>query len=138
MSATGTMDLLFQELQETIDNGGSVSDVKQRYQNILDTFPQLTLPEVADWFIKWQEERAKDNEKCYNCGYEEHPDNLSDNGYCSNCSNAFEEGHASGYMRAVSAIASKLFSEGALEIVVNSPDPNALLANLHALISEGR
>jgi hypothetical protein len=123
MSATGTMDLLFQELQETIDNGGSVTDVKQRYQNILDTFPQLTLPEVADWFGKWQQDRESDKEDCHNCGYEEHPDNLDPYGYCANCSNAFESGHETGYMEAVSIVAGKIEMD---------------LATLHALISEGR
>jgi hypothetical protein len=46
------------------------------------------------------------NENCQNCQYEEDPENLDANGYCQNCSNAYDNGHDTGFMSALQRLAS--------------------------------
>lgn len=46
-----------------------------------------------------------ENETCYNCGYEDDYVNFDANGYCYNCSNAFERGHDTGFMEALQQLA---------------------------------
>lgn len=53
MSATGTMEILLQELRETIQNGEGVEQIQQRYQNVIDEFPQLSMDDVVEYFEQW-------------------------------------------------------------------------------------
>lgn len=53
MSATGTMEILLQELRETIQNGEGVAEIQQRYQNVIDEFPQLSMDDVVEYFEQW-------------------------------------------------------------------------------------
>lgn len=53
MSATGTMEILLQELRETIQNGEGVEEIQQRYQNVVDEFPQLSMDDVVEYFEQW-------------------------------------------------------------------------------------
>jgi hypothetical protein len=65
MSAMSTLDLLFQELRETIQNNNGMTPegnkaINARYQTILDTFPMLTMQDAVDEFGVWLKERQSE------------------------------------------------------------------------------
>ena len=60
MSATGTLDLLFQELREAIQNNHGDSEIIERYMNVVDEFPQLSMTDVVDYFEEWLKAREAD------------------------------------------------------------------------------
>lgn len=61
MSATGTLDLLFQELRETILEYGNSDEIKERYLTICDEFPMLSIGDVVYEFELWL--RAREDEE---------------------------------------------------------------------------
>jgi hypothetical protein len=63
MSATSTLDLLFQELREAIQNSAGASEIIERYMNVVDEFPQLTMTDVVDYFEEWL--KAREDEERY-------------------------------------------------------------------------
>lgn len=61
MSATGTLDLLFQELREALQNYASSEEIKNRYLAVCDEFPMLTMGDVVYEFELWLKERDKED-----------------------------------------------------------------------------
>lgn len=57
MSAMSALDLLFQELHETIKNYGTSEEIKERYLAVTDEFPMLTLGDVVYEFELWLKAR---------------------------------------------------------------------------------
>jgi hypothetical protein len=60
MSAMSDLDLMYQELRETIQNNEGNEAINARYQIILDTFPMLTMQDVVDEFGVWLKERQNE------------------------------------------------------------------------------
>jgi hypothetical protein len=60
MSAMSTLDMLYQELRETIQNSEGNDAINARYQTILDTFPMLTMQDVVEEFGVWLKERQNE------------------------------------------------------------------------------
>lgn len=54
------LDILFQELQEAIQNYAGSEEIAQRYRNITDTFPQLTMGDVVYEFELWLKAREEE------------------------------------------------------------------------------
>lgn len=63
MSATSTLDVLFQELREAIQNYAGDSEIIERYMNVVDEFPQLSMTDVVDYFEEWL--KAREDEERY-------------------------------------------------------------------------
>jgi hypothetical protein len=68
MSAMSELDILFQELRETIQNNNGMSPkgneaINARYQTILDTFPMLTMEDVVEEFGVWLKERQNEERR---------------------------------------------------------------------------
>lgn len=60
MSATGTLEILFQELRETIQNCEGTEATQERYQAVVDEFPQLSMNDVVEYFEEWLKAREDD------------------------------------------------------------------------------
>jgi hypothetical protein len=63
VSATSTLDVLFQELREAIQNYAGDSEIIERYMNVVDEFPQLSMTDVVDYFEEWL--KAREDEERY-------------------------------------------------------------------------
>jgi hypothetical protein len=70
------------------------------------------------------------NENCYNCQYEVDPESLDANGYCQNCSNAYDNGHDTGFMSALQRLASVAPSEMPDLVTLTGNERYALFARL--------
>jgi hypothetical protein len=70
MSATGTLEILFQELRESIQNCEGTEAIQERYQAVVEEFPQLSMTDVVEWFEEWlkarEDEERVEREKARN------------------------------------------------------------------------
>lgn len=63
MSKMSELDLLYQELRETIQNHEGNEAINARYQTILDTFPMLTMQDVVEEFGVWLKDRQDEERR---------------------------------------------------------------------------